>query len=311
MSSIHLTIPLVPMATPRPEFSMLGGSGKTKVIAYYPDRYKQYLDEINAFFKDNSGYGANFKSLIDSDGIIADINFYVPVASTTRIVTKIMRTTAPDIDNLLKGVMDGIFNKNPYGVRDSRIVGVRMLKFNELDYPRLDIRLATIDDLAKLPANQAFNSYEPTSQWSVSIPYSPVAASRPQYRKLDKPILKDGSIRRGYSYHTKAYSQYLRDINSYLTDNKLYNSDFQKVIGSPEGIIADFNFYCAGQKHQKKIQTIMRQTAPDIDNLLKGAMDGIFNDNPFGVKDSRVVGVRMLKFNELDDPRTEVKLVGI
>nr|WP_244913348.1 RusA family crossover junction endodeoxyribonuclease [Staphylococcus intermedius] len=53
----------------------------------------------------------------------------------------------------------------------------------------------------------------------------------------------------------------------------------------------------------------MRTTAPDIDNLLKAAMDSIFKG--LKVKDSRITMVSMAKFQEMDHPRTEIVLRGI
>ena len=38
-------------------------------------------------------------------------------------------------------------------------------------------------------------------------------------------------------------------------------------------------------------------------------MDGIFNN--ISVDDSRVVGVQVLKFNEMENPRTEISMTGL
>ncbi|WP_415918638.1 RusA family crossover junction endodeoxyribonuclease [Staphylococcus warneri] len=52
-----------------------------------------------------------------------------------------------------------------------------------------------------------------------------------------------------------------------------------------------------------------QKTAYEIDNLLKAALDGIFRG--LEVKDSRVALVSMGKFQEMENPRTEIVLRGI
>ena len=53
----------------------------------------------------------------------------------------------------------------------------------------------------------------------------------------------------------------------------------------------------------------MRTTAPDIDNLIKATLDSIFKG--LKIKDSRIVMINAVKFQELENPRTEIILKGV
>ena len=55
----------------------------------------------------------------------------------------IMKTTAPDIDNLVKAAFDSIFKG--LKVKDSRIVMVSMAKFQTLTNPRTEITLRGVE----------------------------------------------------------------------------------------------------------------------------------------------------------------------
>ena len=68
-------------------------------------------------------------------------------------------------------------------------------------------------------------------------------------------------------------------------------------------------FYLKVPKGQKKINNIMRTSAPDIDNLLKAILDSIFKG--LSIKDSRIVMVQTAKFQVLDNPRTEITLRSV
>ncbi|EJP5573049.1 RusA family crossover junction endodeoxyribonuclease, partial [Escherichia coli] len=72
---------------------------------------------------------------------------------------------------------------------------------------------------------------------------------------------------------------------------------------------AEIMFYVQAPRSQKRLKKLTRTTAPDIDNLLKAALDGIFRG--LEVKDSRVALVSMGKFQEMENPRTEIVLRGI
>ena len=55
-------------------------------------------------------------------------------------------------------------------------------------------------------------------------------------------------------------------------------------------------FYLQIPQHQKTVKSLMRKTAPDIDNLEKAIMDSIFKD--LAIRDSRIVGIKSLKLNK-------------
>ncbi|WP_180529512.1 RusA family crossover junction endodeoxyribonuclease, partial [Staphylococcus haemolyticus] len=87
------------------------------------------------------------------------------------------------------------------------------------------------------------------------------------------------------------------------------NDDFYDVINTELGVTAEVMFYVQAPKSQKRLKKLTRTTAPDLDNLLKAVLDGIFRG--LDVKDSRVAMVSMGKFQEMDNPRTEIVLRGI
>ncbi|HAQ9827301.1 TPA: RusA family crossover junction endodeoxyribonuclease, partial [Enterococcus faecium] len=61
------------------------------------------------------------------------------------------------------------------------------------------------------------------------------------------------------------------------------------------------------RKDKKKLDSLMRTSQPDIDNLVKGTLDGIFNKE-IGIKDSRVVGLIAFKYNTFEKSKTNVRL---
>ncbi|SUM43483.1 Holliday junction resolvase [Staphylococcus intermedius NCTC 11048] len=98
-------------------------------------------------------------------------------------------------------------------------------------------------------------------------------------------------------------------VQKQLKADNAINDEFFAVMNTPLGVKAEVAFYVQAPKSQKEIKNIMRTTAPDIDNLLKAAMDSIFKG--LKVKDSRITMVSMAKFQEMDHPRTEIVLRGI
>ncbi len=61
-----------------------------------------------------------FSEMSKELGAIATIDFFVQAPKSQKNINKITRTTAPDVDNLLKGILDGLFKG--LKIRDSRIV---------------------------------------------------------------------------------------------------------------------------------------------------------------------------------------------
>ncbi|UQS83583.1 RusA family crossover junction endodeoxyribonuclease [Bombilactobacillus thymidiniphilus] len=142
------------------------------------------------------------------------------------------------------------------------------------------------------------------SEWQAIIPLAPLATPRPQFRHVTS-----GSKSKTITYYPAKYTEYMNDVQTFLTDHHLYNDTFEQVIHAPFGILAEIAFYLPVPKNQKDVKQLMRKTAPDIDNLQKAIFDSIFKD--LKVRDSRIVGVSAIKMNEKNYPRTEIKLIGI
>lgn len=140
------------------------------------------------------------------------------------------------------------------------------------------------------------------SEWNATIPFNPMPTPRPAFAHR-----KDMTI----TFYPNGYSEYLANIYKYLKDHNLYNDKFYKTVNAKYGVIAEVKFYLKAPKTQKTIKKITRTTAPDIDNLLKAILDGVFYSKYIKEKDSRVVGVRAIKLVEMKDPRTEIKLIGL
>ena len=75
--------------------------------------------------------------------MVSPSKFFVKAPKGYKGVNNIMRTTAPDIDNLEKAVFDSIFKG--LKIKDSRIVMVAKAKFQELHRPRTEITLKGIE----------------------------------------------------------------------------------------------------------------------------------------------------------------------
>lgn len=137
--------------------------------------------------------------------------------------------------------------------------------------------------------------------WQIILPFNPVATPRPSIKRTKTGIL---------TYYTKKYQDYKTAMKTYIEDQEMYNQDFFQVIQSSFGMIAEIDYFCQMAKNQRKLEKLMKVTAPDIDNLVKGTLDSIFHYG-LPIKDSRVVGLIAYKFNTLKNPHTEVRIRGI
>lgn len=138
-------IDIPPVATPRPNFrSVKGADGKTKNITYYPEKYNDYMRNVQEMLKRDNALNQDFYDVMAFPyGVKAEIKFFVKAPKGYKGVNNIMRTTAPDIDNLEKAVFDSIFKG--LKIKDSRIVMVAKAKFQELHRPRTEITLKGIE----------------------------------------------------------------------------------------------------------------------------------------------------------------------
>lgn len=317
MTSWNAVFPFNPLPTPRPDFTVRDTKFGKKVITYYKTEYKSYLAALHSYLSKERLYNYDFEKTVNSKyGIIANIVFYIGVPESVKHINKLMHTAKGDIDNLIKAVLDGIFNG--LKIKDSRVVGVKAVKINTLTNPRTEINLTGLDDLssnesATSKASIEINKYllsTNKTEWQVVLPFAPLPTPRPAYTFKKIGVTNAGRPKyQKHTYNSPVYNEYLRKIDKYLNANHLYNSNLENVVNAEYGVIFNANFYCQVPKNQKRITKILKTTAPDIDNLLKAAMDGIFNN--ISVDDSRVVGVQVLKFNEMENPRTEISMTGL
>ena len=326
MNSWSLVIPFNPQSAPRPSFTIRNVTKTIKgrkvkkrtIIPYNETKYSNYLNAIYAYINKLGMYDDNFTHIINAKyGVIADIVFYISPGDHVKKVNKITYTNAPDIDNLIKASLDGIFNN--LTVRDSRVVGLRALKLNELDNPRTEITLSGLFDVDEDSSDHSqcdnaltiIDDKLAQSQivWTTTFPFNPMATPRPVGRvDIDKRNRKKKA--KINSFNPTKYTNYLNSIKKYLMDNDLYNSKLKRVVSAKNGIIANMNFYCEVPKSQKNILKITKSTRPDIDNLMKAAIDGIFNN--LKEDDSRIVGVQAFKFNVFaEQAHTDISLIGL
>lgn len=138
-------------------------------------------------------------------------------------------------------------------------------------------------------------------EWRYTINIPPMGTPRPRHK-----FLKDG---RKITYYDQSYIDYMDSVQEQLKRDGALDDNFFDVIHTYLGVKAEILFYCQAPKSQKRIKKLTKTSAPDIDNLLKAALDSIFKG--LDEKDSCVSIVTMGKFQELENPRTEIVFRGI
>src|SRR5699024_1371666 len=138
-------------------------------------------------------------------------------------------------------------------------------------------------------------------EWKYTIEITPMATPRPEFKRT-----KNG---KNITYYPQKYTDYMEAVQEQLRKDQAINKNFFEIMQTPLGVKAEVYFYVQAPKSQKRINNIMRTTAPDIDNLVKAAFDSIFKG--LEVKDSRIVMVTMAKFQTLENARTEITLRGV
>ena len=138
-------------------------------------------------------------------------------------------------------------------------------------------------------------------EWRYTINIPPMGTPRPRHKFLD-----DG---RKITYYDQSYIDYMDSVQEQLKRDEALNDNFFDVIHTYLGVKAEIIFYCQAPKTQKRLNKLTKTTAPDIDNLLKAALDSIFKG--LDEKDSCVSMVTMAKFQEMNNPRTEIVFRGI
>lgn len=111
------------------------------------------------------------------------------------------------------------------------------------------------------------------------------------------------------TYYDQSYVDYMDAVQAQLERDNALDDTFFEVVNTPLGVKAEIVFYCQAPKSQKRLKKLTRTTAPDIDNLLKAALDSLFKG--LDIKDSRIAMVSMGKFQEMENPRTEIVFRGI
>lgn len=205
-----------------------------------------------------------------------------------------MKTTAPDLDNLIKCVMDSIFNISQ--VRDSHVTGLVAFKYNVAKNPRTEVRIKRYSEF-EWDETVEYQHYD----WKAKFNFKPIATPRPKAKIINSGII---------TYYPKEYSDYLEEIKNTLKDQGLVNDDLRSVMQAPMGVIAQIDYFYQVRKDRRELNSPMRIEQPDIDNLIKGTLDGIFNKEN-SVKDSRVVGLIAFKYNTFDESKTEIRLQGM
>lgn len=140
------------------------------------------------------------------------------------------------------------------------------------------------------------------SEWKFTVNLQPVPTPRPSFRY-------DPKNKKTITYYQQSYIDYMDAVKKMLEEAGAYNQDFYNVMSAKLGVKAELYFYLKVPKGQKRINNIMRTTAPDLDNLIKSILDSIFKG--LKIKDSRITMIQSAKFQVLDNPRTEIILKGV
>lgn len=295
------TIPFEPVSAPRPRFrGNIEGDDDTKwrsehLRPYYPKKYIEYLSNVKNFLIDNSKIDDEFHNIVNDDmGVILEVEFHCSLPKNYTKLHNIFKTRAPDLDNYLKAVMDAIFNAS--SVNDSKVVGVIAWKYNTVKKPRTEVRIKKVSefDFKKINSKHEYS-------WKAEFKFKPMPTPRPKSKTTKKSVI---------TYYSKEYNDYLKRIKETLIEENLINDNLVSTMKSKYGVIAEIDYFYPVRKDTKSIKNIMKTTIPDLDNLIKATLDGIFTkDMP--VRDSRVVGIIAFKYNVEGNPRTEVRLRSV
>lgn len=120
---VHLNIK--PKPTPRPRVKTVLKHGKRINCTYYPEEYQKYKDELCLTLKS--------LSIVPRDYCVLYVVFGVPYPKTVvggnknKIESKLHKQK-PDLDNLLKGLKDGLTQSGVLATDDSTICIVHASK---------------------------------------------------------------------------------------------------------------------------------------------------------------------------------------
>jgi len=292
-----VTLPFQPVSAPRPSARRNAADetndvAEKRISTYYDKKYLDYLKKIKSFIEDQDLLDDEFYSIVnDPMGAIMEVDFYYQIPKSYKKVYNIMKTTAPDLDNLVKSAMDGIFNIS--AIRDSHITGLIAFKYNVANEGKTVVRIKRYSEF-EWDTSEGLNG----DIWEATFDFKPVATPRPKSKFRGNGII---------TYYPKEYNDYLENIKNTLKEKDLVNDQLKKVMNAPMGVIAQIDYFYQVRKDKKKLDSLMRTSQPDIDNLVKGTLDGIFNKE-IGIKDSRVVGLIAFKYNTFEKSKINVRL---
>lgn len=130
MREVALRIPVEPKPKGRPRFTSFGGH----VHTYTPSKTSQYEEKIKQYYQRATNYFKYEKS----QAICVSLVFGMPIPVSTTKSRKvamadgiIRHTKKPDIDNLIKSVLDAL--NNVAWVDDSQIVRISASKTYALE----------------------------------------------------------------------------------------------------------------------------------------------------------------------------------
>src|SRR5699024_10926328 len=102
------------------------------------------MEEVQKQLKKDQAINEDFLDIMQTPlGVKEEIYFYVQAPKSQKRINNIMRTKAPDIDNLVKAAFDSIVQG--LEVKDSRIVMVSIAKFQTLENARTEITLRGVE----------------------------------------------------------------------------------------------------------------------------------------------------------------------
>lgn len=306
----QVEIPFKPVPAPRPkarrnkeQLKAQGKetSGQKRVSTYYSEEYREYLNLVADYLESNQLYNDEFFRLSkERNGVIMEVDFFYPIPKSHNKLYHIFKVSAPDIDNLLKSAMDAIFNRS--GIKDSIVTGVVAFKYNVSVEPKTVVRLKDYEEYSKkISSDKPKKNADSSMEWSLTLPFRSEPTPRPKAKTTSKGLI---------TYYSNKYYEYQKKISEYLFKEGHINDQLMKVVSAENGVIAEINYFHKVNKNTKKLSRLMRTEQPDIDNLVKGTLDGIFTKE-LGVKDSRVVGLIAFKYNTFEESKTEIRLRGI
>ena len=129
-------IDILPVATPRPRVRVFNKHGKKIPQTYYPVKYTRYKTEIAILLTALRIKPGSYSKLA--------VVFFLPYPKDTakkRLIEGVPYSKKPDIDNFLKGLLDGLEAAEITG-NDSKFYSVKAMKLYTIHTPRIQFKLS-------------------------------------------------------------------------------------------------------------------------------------------------------------------------